>query len=262
MKRLDIAALRAALPRALAINIEYFEAVSSTNDLCKALKVPPLQLLIAERQSAGRGRQGHSFFSPAGGLYFSLGLAVKDVACELSLVSAAAALALARSLEAQGAPELALKWVNDLYLGERKVGGILVESEALGDPQAQLVVGIGLNLEAGTEPFPAELAHKAGYLFRQLPADFSAERCLAGFVTNFLELIADRNGSFIAAYRERLAFCGERVRSKEGEGRFLGVDDRGRAILESAGQLLYKNSGELEFCRFSSSAEWSERPAV
>ena len=122
-------------------------------------------VFAAEEQTAGRGRQGHSFYSPQGsGLYMTvltpLSLPLKDAA----LMTQAMAVAALRAVKEAGGPELSVKWVNDLFYQGKKTAGIL--TEAISDLEtgnaAVLICGIGLNLT--TRTFPGDIAQTAGSL--------------------------------------------------------------------------------------------------
>jgi BirA family biotin operon repressor/biotin-[acetyl-CoA-carboxylase] ligase len=118
---------------------------ASTN--AALLGAPPERpaLLAADVQSAGRGRRGRRWYSPAGhGVLFSLGLPLERAPRELSGLSIVAGVAAVRALRALGATGAALKWPNDLLIGDAKLGGILVETRARG-AGSTAVIGIGVN---------------------------------------------------------------------------------------------------------------------
>jgi BirA family biotin operon repressor/biotin-[acetyl-CoA-carboxylase] ligase len=118
---------------------------ASTNTLLLAEPLDRPILLAADEQLAGRGRRGRRWHSPAGrGVLFSLGLPLERPVRELGGLSIVAGVAAARALRALGAAQVALKWPNDLLLGEGKLGGILAETRARG-PGSAAVIGIGLN---------------------------------------------------------------------------------------------------------------------
>lgn len=134
MDRLDAGAI--ALP---GVEVRVLERCASTNMLIAERLARPV-LLAAEEQTAGRGRRGRRWHSPAGaGITFSLGVRVMRPARELAGLSLVAGVAVARALRALGAPA-SLKWPNDLVAGEAKLGGILVETR-----DCFAVIGIGLN---------------------------------------------------------------------------------------------------------------------
>lgn len=152
------------------IRLRVLPSVTSTNTLLKAeaaAGAPEGAVLVAGEQTEGRGRMGRSFFSPPGsGLYMSLLLRPQAPAAETAKLTAYAAVAVAEALEeAGGAAEI--KWVNDIYMGGRKVSGILTEAalDCERGVTEYAVVGIGVNLYAPEGGFPPELREIAGAAF-------------------------------------------------------------------------------------------------
>lgn len=148
-----------------------FETLDSTNDEAKRIirrgEAGNFYVLGAE-QTSGRGQFGRSFFSPGeSGLYISV--CVRHASPHGSaFITQAAAVAVAASLSGLCSVELDIKPVNDLMLGGRKVGGILVESDArYGEAGGRAIIGIGLNLYPPAEGFPAGIAEVAGYIFER-----------------------------------------------------------------------------------------------
>ncbi len=167
--------------------IQLYDSLPSTNLAAKRLALdgaPHGTLVLAAHQSAGRGRLGRSFESPAGkGVYLSLLLRPALPAAGAQAVTAAAAVAVCRVVSAMCGLELTVKWVNDLYYQGKKVAGILTEAGASFESgQIEwLVVGIGLNLTTRPEDFPPELARTAGGLYPGGPAPVS-RAALAGAI--------------------------------------------------------------------------------
>ena len=127
----------------------------STNRVAKELArqgAPHGSRVEAERQTAGRGRLDHSFFSPQGGVYLSVILRPDVPREDRALITPMAAVAVRQAVNSITDIELGIKWVNDLYLGDKKVGGILCE--AVGDA---VIVGVGLNVWEPEGGFPPEL---------------------------------------------------------------------------------------------------------
>ncbi len=138
----------------------YLGTVTSTQDVLRKLAeegAPEGTVVLAERQTAGRGRRGRTWVSPGGGLYFSLLLRPRLPLDRLPLMPLAAGLAMARAAGAGG-----LKWPNDLVLwrGEwKKLGGVLLEAEILAEEVTYALLGVGINVaEAGLPPEAAGLA--------------------------------------------------------------------------------------------------------
>ena len=123
---------------------------TSTNTLLLAQDVGRPVLLAADEQSAGRGRRGRRWHSPAGaGVLFSLALPLRRPVRELGGLSVVAGLAAVRALRALGAAEAALKWPNDLLVRGAKLGGILVETRTQ-DAGSVAVIGVGVNHRSPT----------------------------------------------------------------------------------------------------------------
>lgn len=137
--------------------VHVHECIDSTNTEAKRLAAQGIEgdvLIVAQRQTDGRGRLGRSFHSPEGtGAYFSL-LYTPPVPMDIAVtVTCAASVAVMRAVRALTGKQTGIKWVNDLYLDEKKVCGILCESVCV-DGTVRVVIGIGINIDtsfAGTE---------------------------------------------------------------------------------------------------------------
>ena len=174
----DLAALEAALAGTVFAGKLHFSPVTdSTNiDALEAARAdtPHGSVYLADEQLAGRGRGDHEWRSPAGdGLYVSVLLRPLFPARRLPLLPLAAGLAAADAIRAASGLAVDLRWPNDLLIGSRKVGGILVESKTVGGKVAFAVVGVGINIHqrgfATGLPTPAtSLDLEAGrYIHRQ-----------------------------------------------------------------------------------------------
>lgn len=151
----------------------YFKKLSSTNDKAKELASSGAShgtTVVADEQTAGRGRNGRSFFSPSGtGLYMSIIVRPNLPVSHSAAVTVAAAVASHKAILRRTGICAEIKWVNDLLINKKKVCGILAEgcglrTEASGTPYFDcIVIGIGINISADTV-FPGDLAEKAGTL--------------------------------------------------------------------------------------------------
>ncbi|HBS27559.1 MAG TPA: biotin--[acetyl-CoA-carboxylase] ligase [Gammaproteobacteria bacterium] len=105
------------------------------------------KIWLAEMQSSGRGRRGRRWFSPpAANIYLSLGWRFNSTVTELSGLSLAVGMKLIEALQPYAKGKLAVKWPNDIYLDERKLAGILIESVPRGESQTEMIIGIGVNV--------------------------------------------------------------------------------------------------------------------
>ncbi|QKS28049.1 MAG: biotin--[acetyl-CoA-carboxylase] ligase [Candidatus Accumulibacter similis] len=214
---------------------------------------PSGSLLIADDQTAGRGRRGRSWLSsPSAGLTFSLLWRFAGTVARLAGLSLAVGLAVARALERLGATGVGLKWPNDILLGGGKVGGILVELETA--PAGMLaVIGIGLNLQmppAGDEAF----IHPPAALSQALSPPPDRHRLLAELMIE-LAAVLDRfdAGGFAvlrADWQRQHAWQDRPVRLLDGErvdrqGICLGADEHGALLLQTATGIERCLSGDL-----------------
>ena len=147
----DLPALERAMAGTIyAGKLNYTPTTDSTNtDALNAGRTdaPHGSSYFADEQSLGRGRGNHGWHSPAGeGLYVSVLLRPQWAARRLPLLPLAAGLAAAQAVSAAAGLTIDLRWPNDLLIGSRKVGGILVEAKTEGDRVAFAVVGIGINV--------------------------------------------------------------------------------------------------------------------
>lgn len=225
-----------------------YEEIDSTNTEAKRYALSggcAPALFVADRQTSGRGRMGRSFYSPEGtGIYMSLLLPVKESPEDTLLMTSAAAVAVRRAIRFVCGREVGIKWVNDLYLNDRKICGILCELLA---DRGMMIVGVGINLS--TEDFPTEISHIAGSLgvSGAEVRDALCAACTTELYRIWRELpVAD----FIEEYRQGSVVLGREVRYTENGqtyyGRAVDIDDRGRLYVEdSQGHPHILASGEI-----------------
>lgn len=143
---------------------------------------PNGMLIIAGTQTCGRGRYGRSWVSPEGGIYASLilrGIKRPEDLLKLTILSAVGACEGLR--EATSLPVM-VKWVNDLVLSGKKVGGILVEAKSSSSAVEYAIVGIGVNVNSNVELFPDELKSSATSLCEFAGRELSQERLMASML--------------------------------------------------------------------------------
>lgn len=203
-------------------------------------------LLVAERQTAGRGRMGRVWQSQAGdSLTFSIGLSIAPK--DWSGLSLAVGLSLAESLH----PHVGLKWPNDLWFQDRKLGGILVEAASMGG-RSQVVVGVGINIR----PRPADGLNTAPAALTELWPEASAPSCLARVAMPLVQaLLAFERDSFAplqARFESRDVLKGRRVHTSDGQkGVALGVSPSGAFRLQTEAGLQEIHSAEISVRPFT-----------
>ena len=200
------------------LTLEVFQSISSTNTVLKARAAEGAAeglALIAGEQTAGRGRMGRSFYSPAdSGLYLSVLLRPEISAVEATGITACAAVAVAEAIEELAGIPAEIKWVNDVLVNGKKVSGILTEAsmDAESGRMSYVIVGIGINTSLPAGDFPEELRQIAGAIFGGEP--IPELRCrMAAAVLDKLMGYYRRLGSedIYDAYRKRSIVLGRSV---------------------------------------------------
>ena len=218
----------------------YYESVASTNDVARSLAdggAPEGCVVVGETQSAGRGRLGRSWESPAGaGLYVSTIL--RPDASVVPLVTIAAGVALARGIETATGLRADLKWPNDLCLGGRKVAGILAE----GTPR-YVVLGFGINVIPAA--YPPEVASRATSLEaeRGQAVDRGAllVECLSALSAQYSNLRSGNESLVLDEWRTRAASTLlRRVRWKGADGADEAAVEGTAEDIDRAGALLVR----------------------
>ena len=252
-----MAALRTA---SLGCRIVYEREVDSTNRLARDLAIAGAAegtIVVAETQTAGRGRMGRSWFSPAGeGIYLSLVLRPRFQPSEAPKTTLLAGVALAEALIPVVPTPVRIKWPNDVLAGGKKVAGILVEAAVEIDAIDYLIIGVGINANTPRRNFPAELRERATSLSVEAGRPVSRVEILAGFLERF-ERHYDRSacegfGPVIRRWRELSDMAGRRVRvrsfDRHLEGVISGIDDDGVLLLTGAdGTVERVIAGDVEY---------------
>jgi BirA family biotin operon repressor/biotin-[acetyl-CoA-carboxylase] ligase len=227
----------------------YFSAVGSTNDVAASIaESGPSDgaVVIADAQTAGRGRRGREWFSPAGsGLYVSIVLDIPrtspDPARATGLLTLAAGVALSEAVEVCTGVRAEIKWPNDLLIHGRKIAGILAEGVTSATDLTSIVLGYGINLAPAS--FPPELRERASSLETELgrPIDrgLLCVESLLAVARRRDDLVAGRFDAILDAWRARAPGSrGARVawRSESGprSGVTTGIDEQGALLVRTA----------------------------
>lgn len=246
-------------PNGTLNKLHVYKELGSTNTTAKAMandQAPHGTVVIAEHQTAGKGRLGRSFYSPgAQGVYLSVVLRLNESTDVSMLVTSAAAVAVCRAIRAVSGIEAQIKWVNDVYIDGKKVCGILTEA-SMNFENGQLdylVLGIGINVTE--RDFPSELRDVATSLSHHCASPVDRSR-LIGALLNELEAVISTLPSrgFLAEYRERSFLLGERINvitAKETlPGTAVSINDSGHLLVRlDTGELRTLSSGEVSVRR-------------
>lgn len=227
--------------KALGKKIDVFKTIDSTNNFAKSLAQLGAEhgtTVISEVQTQGKGRMGRSFYSPLGmGIYMSVILRPKLSVEHSLLITSCAAVAVAEAIEKVSGVECKIKWVNDIYAGDKKLCGILTEA-SVNVEQGGLeyaIVGMGINVQNVT--FPKNVADIATSIKLETGENISRS-LLAAEVLNCLEEklenITDK--SFIEEYRRRSNLMGKRIAVTQGDNVYeascTGIDEYGRLLIK------------------------------
>lgn len=228
------------------MQIYQYDQVESTQDLAKAYlknKNKKKAAFVAQSQTNGYGKQGRFFYSPAQtGIYFSVVFPdFKIMQNKINLLTPCIATYVVEALRRYfPQKDFRLKWVNDIYLENKKVAGILTEYENNG-----LIIGVGINI--ATHDFPEKIKFKAGYIS---DAFFEYKKMTIELL-QAIELASKNYGQaqFMKQYRQLSWIIGKRVSLKLGKKEITGVvktiDDAGKLVILSNSKLKSFSSGEV-----------------
>lgn len=237
--------------------VRFFPSVGSTNDLLKdqaRAGAAEGLVFVADEQVAGRGRRGRSWTAPAGtSLLVSMLLRPTWLPPQDAfLLTMLAAVAAAEALETTG-PRIDLKWPNDLQIGGRKLGGILVETEISEDRLAWAVIGCGINVNWRPAVIP-EIAGTATSLSEQLGYQISRRQLLHALLTTldirYADLRRGAKSALVGAWRQRLTTLGQQVRAETPRGILHGLAqdvtaDGGLVICDNMGRRHIVTAGDV-----------------
>lgn len=237
------------------LDITLFDELDSTNTYLKKLArvgAPEGRVVIARRQSAGRGRLGRSFYSDAEGLYISVLIRPHMKAESMVFVTAMTAVAMARAIERTVNADARIKWVNDIFVRGKKVCGILCESAFGADALSEyVVIGAGVNITEPFGGFPADISAVAGAL---LPYG-NRQELRSSLAAAFLEeLFSDYarldSRSFLDEYRRRSMVTGKNVSVISPlltrHGKAIAIDDDCRLVVRlDDGTTEHVSTGEI-----------------
>ena len=244
-------------------NIETFKIIDSTNAQLRIRGLDGAKeglCFIAEEQTAGRGRKGRSFYSPdSTGLYLSVLLRPELAIEDAILITTAAAVAASKACELTNETlkkgDVRIKWVNDLFVRNKKFSGILTEANLSLETHGLdfAVLGIGFNLAPPKGGWPENIEDIAGTLFEKESLPGSRNTLASAFLNEFLKIYKTLPGvSYLNEYRSRLLGVGKSVKVLEPDGAFKmatvkGVTDRCELIVIYEGEEdeVILNSGEI-----------------
>ncbi|HFI0025533.1 TPA: bifunctional biotin--[acetyl-CoA-carboxylase] ligase/biotin operon repressor BirA [Streptococcus suis] len=212
-------------------------------------------LYLAPYQNKAKGRFGRPFYaSKSGGIYMSLRLSPNVPFLEFKPYTILAAAAVVKAIQSLCDLDVQIKWVNDIYLGQKKVAGILTEAISSMENQrvTDVIIGVGINVHI--DDFPKELRQSAGNLFDDQPP-FTRNQLITAIWKAFLETDEQE---LIALYKEKSLVVGQQVSFVENQVEFKGtaiaVTDTGNLVIQlDNGKTKIISSGEISLTSWSAS---------
>jgi len=241
--------------------VQYRAEIGSTNDAVLALAEdgePEGTVVLADRQTAGRGRRGRDWVSPQGaGLYVSAIVRPAEPRGPLPMVTLAAGVAAARAVQSTTALPIELKWPNDVVIGRpwRKLAGVLCETAGQQARVDAVIIGIGINVFDAA--YPREIANRATSIEVELGRPIDRAWLLVALLESLREVVdrlhANDHEAISRAWRQYalagLDGAGVRWRDREVErrGRARDIDRDGALLVEADGQLERVVAGEVQW---------------
>ena len=234
------------------IKVNSFNCVDSTNEVAKKFAEAGADegvVVTAIKQTAGKGRLGRTFLSKKGGVYFSIILRPEKISEETLFITVAAAVAASRAIEKVSLKKCEIKWVNDIYINNKKVCGILATGS-----KNYIILGVGINLFEPKGSFPSNLPladsvfHKKD---RILFKNRIKERIIGEFANTFFELYKNlEQKEFINEYQHRSFLTGKEITyKKDGEthkATVVGIDENACLIVNKDGKSDILSHGEIQ----------------
>lgn len=234
----------------LGEKLSFYNKVDSTNDVAKKMeKWEHGTIIVAKEQTAGRGTYGRTFFSKAErGIYMTLIVDLEKWTFKHEhLATHYTAVVASEAIEKVTGVKIALKWVNDLFLDGKKIGGILTEKVFQSN---KLIIGIGINLTGAETDFPEEIKTTAKSLGLKPPVDKMAAALVISLYQGILNSGMLDVQRLLTCYKEKLFILGEAVEIIQGEKTFVAlvsdVSLCGGLIVETTSEKLTLQAGEVK----------------
>ena len=237
-------------------NIRIYDCLESTNKTAKKPEFSCAEhgtIIIAETQTAGKGRYGKSFHSPPdSGLYITFILHPEKLNFTTpTLITAFAAVAVCETIEATCCKTPQIKWVNDIFVNDKKICGILTESVNTPENKTHTILGIGINITDPPTGFPPEIQSTAGSLFGTSKTTITRNRLTAELINHILftdDLFDEK--MMLTKYKQRMFLLGKTIKVNDGDDSYeataLDIDDFGHLVVKTLkNKLVYLSTGEV-----------------
>lgn len=244
------------------IDIYTYKITSSTNELAKKLALSGAKhgtVIIAEEQTKGKGRMGRTFYSPPNtGIYMSIILRPNLTPLDSILVTTSSSVLICDAIYKVTGIDCQIKWINDIYINNKKVGGILIETSSnfKSENIDYLILGIGINLTTPKNGFPNEIKESAGYLYDKNNNCINKNILCAEILNNILSVIPNiKDYNFIPEYKKRSIILNKEILYKSYGNTFTGkaidiTKDGSLVIKHKDDTIKILNSSEISIRNF------------
>ncbi len=258
----DLQCLAHCLEEIRPFSLRIYGTVDSTNNLAKKLiqsGVPNFIAIVADSQTAGRGRRGRQWISPPGvNIYTSIILPKECQAPEIAvgrpqlhpLLASVVVCDTLRSVAPEVGRETGIKWPNDILISERKIAGILVERTSDGSS----IIGIGININMTEDDFPPELRERGCSLYTVTGRRFQRGEILKEMLRGFRDILGITVDDLLREWTARSCTIQTVVKASMPDGHVIkgvarGIDREGRLIVDAEGERWIINSADIEHIR-------------
>ena len=229
-----------------------FDSITSTMDKAK-FKIDSLNrnlIVLANKQTKGRGRRGGKWISPSGNIYCSIALYVNLPSNNLFKFGMLASVAVKHSLEHIGLVDILFKWPNDIYCNNKKISGVIQETYLNKNEKQILIIGVGINFLSSPKNSIYQTTH-----INEHVKNISREQYFEIFINYFLnfydEFIINKNIDFVFEYKKIQMFLNTNIKikideNKIFEGQFIGINDDGSLMLTKDNKILSIYSGQIQ----------------
>ena len=245
------------------VDIYIYKTTSSTNEVAKKLALSGAKhgtVVISEEQTQGKGRMGRSFYSPANtGIYMSIILRPTLTAMDSVLITTSSSVAICDAIHKVTGIECQIKWINDIYINNKKIGGILTEASTNFESGTidYLILGIGINFNNPKDDFPDNLKEIAGSLYKGNSNGINRNMLCAEILNNILSIIPKiKDYDFISEYKKRSIILNQEIMYIRGgiysKGKAIDINNDGSLVIKhDDGSIKILNSGEVSIRRLS-----------
>lgn len=234
--------------------IYFYDTVDSTQDVARSLLgAKEFTTIVAREQLRGRGRFGREWCSPQGGLWFTTILYPRLSANSYAILCLLGSLSVVEAIETIIGLTASIKWPNDVYMNGKKLAGILVESDIVGDLIERSLIGVGVNLNLHLEALPLELRNNATTLLHEYGEPVEEEKFLLKILNalkkNYEEYKYGSRRKLIETIKGKMEMMNRMVFVSMDRGEALGLvrdlETDGALVIESSGTKIVLNPSEI-----------------